>query len=931
MVFCSTRKGAQEAAQRLTQTVMAFGHSNPFIKSKEQQERLREASFSCGDKQMQSYIPYGVGYHNGGLSMKDRNLIESLFLKGDIQILCTTNTLAHGINLPAHTVVIKSTQHFNKEKGLYMEYDRSTILQMCGRAGRPPFDDTGMVVIMTRKDTVHLYENLLNGCEMVESQLLSCLTEHLTAEIVQLTVSDIPRAIEWMKCSFLYVRMKKNPVHYSVRKVISKDRIEKHMQEVCLQKVNELSRHQMIRTDKDGFLLKPLEPGRLMTKYYLKFDTMKHIMQTPVNCSLEDALHVICRAEEISWIQLRRSEKKLLNDINADKDGRLRFHVLGDKGKRQKRIQTREEKTFVLANDCLTGDPSVHDLSLTQDMNSICSNGCRIARCMKEFFIYQKNYKGALNSMLLAKSLYQKLWDDSPYLLKQLPGIGMVTAKALHSMGVRSFDTLAEADPRRIEIVTGRKYPFGNHLKESLHSLPPKVEMKVEENECQRQGKLKLVVTLTRLSATLQPTKRHYADMIIGSEEDNLIVFHEKIRVEEFSSPYSATILLSNPQQGKLTVKADLVFEEYIGIDLSQKLVLMKESNNKRGKKPPSCPPPKEVCVIEDDAEPIRQAPTKEHPKSTKSKRVDGSMPSFNLLDDEFEEDEVAANIREDEVAAKAEEEECKIITHQTVFDHIREKAKNFPLLVASNGAHSASTEPLVLTRKRAREKQLEPHREFEVLEELEWNKIPRRTAVNPFSEPKEAEQNQHNMNNLRTPRSSATMNPMDDREAGLPLEPVDGTFKTSREETIFEHIRTKAKNFPVINKLKVVDSGCSTMKEHLSKSRLELSMDTTGTLKGTTESNKVLRDTAFVSDSGARKASNVSPRGLGDGAAKMLSFDISMLKNTKKSPEPGSAGKRKHELSPLVPQRQWCSLTSAGKPREVDTFLGFESIFSFL
>ncbi|KAM1009380.1 hypothetical protein FF1_044829 [Malus domestica] len=916
LVFCSTRKGAQEAAQRLTQTVMAFGHSNPFIKSREQQERLREASFSCGDKQMQSYIPYGVGYHNGGLSMKDRNLIESLFLKGDIQVLCTTNTLAHGINLPAHTVVIKSTQHFNKEKGLYMEYDRSTILQMCGRAGRPPFDDTGMVVIMTRKDTVHLYENLLNGCEMVESQLLSCLTEHLTAEIVQLTVSDIPRAIEWMKCSFLYVRMKKNPVHYSVRKVISKDRIEKHMQEVCLQKVNELSQHQMIWTDKDGFLLKPLEPGRLMTKYYLKFDTMKHIMKTPVNCSLEDALHVICRAEEISWIQLRRSEKKLLNDINADKDGRLRFHVLGDKGRRQKRIQTREEKTFVLANDCLTGDPSVHDLSLTQDMNSICSNGCRIARCMKEFFIYQKNYKGALNSMLLAKSLYQKLWDDSPYLLKQLPGIGMVTAKALHSMGVRSFDTLAEADPRRIEIVTGRKYPFGNHLKESLHSLPPKVEMKVEENECQRQGKLKLVVTLTRLSPTLLPTKRHYADMIIGSEEDNLIVFHEKI------SPYSATILLSNPQQGKLTVKADLVFEEYIGIDLSQKLVLMKEGNNKRGKKPPSCPPPKEVCVIEDDAETIRQAPMKEHPKSTKSKRVDGSLPSFNLLDDEFE---------EDEVAPKDEEEDCKIITHQTVFDHIREKAKNFPVLVASNGAHSASTEPLFLTRKRAREKQLEPHREFEVLEELEWNKIPRRTAVNPSSKPKEAEQNQHNTNNLPTPRSSATMKPMDDREAGLPLEPEDGTFKTSREETMFEHIRTKAKNFPVINKPKVVDSVYSTMKEHPSKSRLEFSIDTTGTLKGTAKSNKVPRDTAFDSDSGTRKASNVSPRGLGDGAAKMLSFDISMLKNTKKSPEPGSAGKRKHELSPLVPQRQWCSLTSAGKTREADTFLGFESIFSFL
>lgn len=59
LVFCSTRKGAQEAAQCLSQTAMNFGHSNPFIKSKEQQERLREASLSCSDKQMQSYIIYG--------------------------------------------------------------------------------------------------------------------------------------------------------------------------------------------------------------------------------------------------------------------------------------------------------------------------------------------------------------------------------------------------------------------------------------------------------------------------------------------------------------------------------------------------------------------------------------------------------------------------------------------------------------------------------------------------------------------------------------------------------------------------------------------------------------------------------------------------------------------------------------------------------
>lgn len=63
LVFCSTRKGAQEAARQLSQTAMTYGHSNPFIKSREQQERLREASLSCSDKQMQSYILYGGMYY----------------------------------------------------------------------------------------------------------------------------------------------------------------------------------------------------------------------------------------------------------------------------------------------------------------------------------------------------------------------------------------------------------------------------------------------------------------------------------------------------------------------------------------------------------------------------------------------------------------------------------------------------------------------------------------------------------------------------------------------------------------------------------------------------------------------------------------------------------------------------------------------------
>lgn len=81
LIFCSTRKGAQEAAQRLVQIAMTFGHSNPFIKSREHQERLQEASLSCSDKQMQSYILYGgTGFTSTPTNMNTNTISLLMYL-----------------------------------------------------------------------------------------------------------------------------------------------------------------------------------------------------------------------------------------------------------------------------------------------------------------------------------------------------------------------------------------------------------------------------------------------------------------------------------------------------------------------------------------------------------------------------------------------------------------------------------------------------------------------------------------------------------------------------------------------------------------------------------------------------------------------------------------------------------------------------------
>lgn len=53
-----------------------------------------------------------------------------------------------GVNLPAHLVIIKSTEYYTFNS--YKEYNQSQVLQMIGRAGRPKFDTTATAIIMTK-------------------------------------------------------------------------------------------------------------------------------------------------------------------------------------------------------------------------------------------------------------------------------------------------------------------------------------------------------------------------------------------------------------------------------------------------------------------------------------------------------------------------------------------------------------------------------------------------------------------------------------------------------------------------------------------------------------------------------------------------------------------------------------------------------------
>jgi pre-mRNA-splicing helicase BRR2 len=95
---------------------------------------------NCKDSDLRDLLPFGFGIHHAGMGRADRTLVEDLFADGHVQVLVSTATLAWGVNLPAHTVVIKGTQIYNPVKGAWDELSPQDVMQMMGRAGRPQYD-----------------------------------------------------------------------------------------------------------------------------------------------------------------------------------------------------------------------------------------------------------------------------------------------------------------------------------------------------------------------------------------------------------------------------------------------------------------------------------------------------------------------------------------------------------------------------------------------------------------------------------------------------------------------------------------------------------------------------------------------------------------------------------------------------------------------
>ena len=126
-------------------------------------------------KTLAGLVRRGVAFHHAGLAQAARSEVEAAFRARRIRLLASTPTLAAGVNLPARRVVVSSILRYDPSLGYKTRISVLEYKQLCGRAGRPQYDEYGEAIVVSPKsyakgDVMRMY--VRGRPQPVKSQLM---------------------------------------------------------------------------------------------------------------------------------------------------------------------------------------------------------------------------------------------------------------------------------------------------------------------------------------------------------------------------------------------------------------------------------------------------------------------------------------------------------------------------------------------------------------------------------------------------------------------------------------------------------------------------------------------------------------------------------------------------------------------------------------
>jgi len=145
----------QNEASQAAQDLMSLNFCSPAEKTSIKDFMAGTKFTSPYGKEVKKYLAHGVGIHHAGLLPKYRMLVEQLAQKGLLKVICGTDTLGVGVNVPIRTVLLTRLSKYGGQK--VSTLSARDFHQISGRAGRRGYDDIGFVVAQAPE---HVIENL---------------------------------------------------------------------------------------------------------------------------------------------------------------------------------------------------------------------------------------------------------------------------------------------------------------------------------------------------------------------------------------------------------------------------------------------------------------------------------------------------------------------------------------------------------------------------------------------------------------------------------------------------------------------------------------------------------------------------------------------------------------------------------------------------
>ena len=164
LIFAETRNRSKSLATKAADAISQILEKKDLEElEKTSKKILSENEHTELIKTLAFLVKKGVAFHHAGLNQNCRQTIETEFRKGTIKLLSSTPTLAAGVNLPARRVVISSINRYNAKVGANRPISILEYKQLCGRAGRPQYDDYGEAIIVGNGNTEALIDYYING------------------------------------------------------------------------------------------------------------------------------------------------------------------------------------------------------------------------------------------------------------------------------------------------------------------------------------------------------------------------------------------------------------------------------------------------------------------------------------------------------------------------------------------------------------------------------------------------------------------------------------------------------------------------------------------------------------------------------------------------------------------------------------------------